>query len=437
MEPSGFLRGVTKLQLIRCAWISFSFVLLVFALTTSDNFTRKFPDIVARAAGKDTSRTDDTRSVPCVKEVDEAEGEHQSQMDFGSHSETVLGSRVDYTAWDTRVGCGNFKKKYSYGNRTSSTLRSLQNPTVDNCTILRKQHVSVLVKKWTWIPDTLNNLYSCDCGLTCLWTNSDVLLDRPDAHLYESATPPSRRRKGEPWRIYMDLEPGRNRAPSQDLFVSYHANDDLQVTYAGAAFHTIRNYYISPVKHDDVLVYWSSSRCVESRQRIASEVLGFLPHHSFGKCLNNVGGMDVILEMYPKCSSGSGAGNVWNQNLHCAMSHYKFVLAIENSQIESYATEKLYYALDAGAVPIYFGAPNVEDFVPPHSIIQGRNFATIQGLAEYVKKVAADPVLYAEYHAWRRCGVLGVYGRTRAVSLDSLPCRLCAAVSSRGGRNSV
>lgn len=121
MEPSGFLRGVTKLQLIRCAWISFSFVLLVFALTTSDNFTRKFPDIVARAAGKDTSRTDDTRSVPCVKEVDEVEGEHQSQMDFGSHSETVLGSRVDYTAWDTRVGCGNFKKKYSYGNRFISS----------------------------------------------------------------------------------------------------------------------------------------------------------------------------------------------------------------------------------------------------------------------------------------------------------------------------
>jgi hypothetical protein len=106
----------------------------------SDNFTGKFPDIVARAAGNDTSRTDDTRSVPCVKEV---EGEHQSLMDFGSHSETVLGSRVDYTVWDTRVGCGNFKKKYSYGNRTSSTVRSLQNPTVDNCTILRKQPVGI------------------------------------------------------------------------------------------------------------------------------------------------------------------------------------------------------------------------------------------------------------------------------------------------------
>jgi hypothetical protein len=59
-----------------------------------------------------------------------------------------------------------------------------------------------------------------------------------------------RRKAGEPWRVYMDLEPGRNRAPSQDMFVSYHANDDLQVTYAGASFHVIRNYYISPVKHD-------------------------------------------------------------------------------------------------------------------------------------------------------------------------------------------
>lgn len=48
----------------------------------------------------------------------------------------------------------------------------------------------------------------------------------------------------------MDLEPGRKKAESQDLFVSYHAEDDLQVTYAGASFHMIRNYYISPEKHN-------------------------------------------------------------------------------------------------------------------------------------------------------------------------------------------
>lgn len=182
------------------------------------------------------------------------------------------------------------------------------------------------------------------------------------------------------------------------------------------------------------MVYWSSSRCVDERQRIASELLPLLSHHSFGKCLNNVGGGDMILKMYPKCSQGSGGGPAWGQNLHCAMSHYKFVLAIENTRTESYVTEKLYYALDVGAIPIYFGAPNVRDFVPPHSFIDGYQFQNIQELADYVKKVAADPLLYAEYHGWRRCGVMGNYGLARAISLDSMPCRLCTKISQLGGR---
>jgi alpha-1,4-fucosyltransferase len=148
-----------------------------------------------------------------------------------------------------------------------------------------------------------------------------------------------------------------------------------------------------------------------------------------------MGGLNKMFDMYPNCNRGSGAGKAWNQNLHCAMSYYKFVLAIENTMSESYVTEKLYYALDAGSIPIYFGAPNVLDFVPPNSIIEGYKYSSIQELAKYVKKLAADPVLYAEYHAWRRCGVMGTYGRTRAVSLDTFPCRLCAAVSKRGGRN--
>lgn len=102
---------------------------------------------------------------------------------------------------------------------------------------------------------------------------------------------------------------------------------------------------------------------------------------------------------------------------------------------ESYVTEKLFYALDSGSVPIYFGAPNVWDFVPPNSIIDGSRFSSLEELASYVRALANDPVAYAEYHAWRRCGILGNYGKTRAVSLDTLPCRLCKAVSRKGGRS--
>jgi alpha-1,4-fucosyltransferase len=183
----------------------------------------------------------------------------------------------------------------------------------------------------------------------------------------------------------------------------------------------------------DALVYWSSSHCVPARMSLARRVLARLPHHSFGRCLGNVeGGNAAIARMYPECET---AGSYWAHHLHCAMSHYKFALAIENTATESYVTEKLFYALDAGAVPIYFGAPNVRDFVPPHSIIDGSSFASLDLLADHVKRVAMSPVLYAEYHAWRRCGVMGPYHHARALSLDTLPCRLCALVSKYGGRD--
>ncbi|XP_024522517.1 alpha-(1,4)-fucosyltransferase-like [Selaginella moellendorffii] len=333
-----------------------------------------------------------------------------------------------FRRWDESVGCSRFRR--SFRNLTGDFVPrppSFQDPEI-KCSKLRKKHVGIHVKSWTWIPDNLDNLYSCGCGLSCLWTKSPVLADKPDALFYEWNKPPVERKSGDPLRIYIDIEPQKQRAPAQDIFVSYHHSSDVQATYAGALFHNSRNYYISPTKNKEVLVYWSSSRCLPERQETASKFLALVNHHSFGKCLNNVGERDAALEMYPECRQ-EGQDQQWNQHLHCAMSHYKFALAIENTRTESYVTEKLFYALDAGTVPIYFGAPNVMDFVPPKSIILASEFSSMESLAEFVKGLAQDPVRYAEYHAWRRCGVTGNYYWARALSLDSLPCRLCAWIS--------
>lgn len=365
-------------------------------------------------------------------------------QDSSSESDSVSKSRkVPFTdlfsafrKWDSQVGCAQFREKYGKNGSFSSSSSSLQD--VDGkaeCSELKMDHVNVLVKGWTWIPDNLDNLYSCRCGLSCLWTKSSVLADKPDALLFETTTPPFQRHQGEPLRVYMDLEAGRKRSGNEDIFISYHAKDDVQSTYAGALFHNNRNYHLSRHKINDTLVYWSSSRCLPERNHLAKRILSLLPHHSFGKCLNNVGGLDMALSLYPACTKDAGEAPKWWDHLHCAMSNYKFVLAIENTKTESYVTEKLFYALDSGAVPIYFGAPNVWDFVPPHSIIDGSKFSSIEKLASYVKALANDPVAYAEYHAWRRCGVVGNYGRTRAASLDTLACRLCEVVSRKNGRN--
>jgi len=341
---------------------------------------------------------------------------------------------VAFKKWDSQVGCVQFREKHkNLGSNGSASLQVVDGDV--GCSELKMEHVNVLVKGWTWIPGNLDNLYSCRCGLSCLWTKSSVLADKPDALLFETTTPPLQRHNGDPLRVYMDLEAGRKRSGREDLFISYHAEDDVQSTYAGALFHNGRNYHVSRRKDNDTLVYWSSSRCLADRNRLAKSLLSLLPHHSFGKCLNNVGGQDMALSFYPECANDASLKPKWWDHLHCAMSHYKFVLAIENTWTESYVTEKLFYAFDSGSVPIYFGAPNVLDFVPPHSIIDGNKFKSMEELASYVKYLANDPVAYAEYHAWRRCGVLGNYGKTRAASLDTLPCRLCEAVSRKGGRN--
>lgn len=102
-----------------------------------------------------------------------------------------------YKKWDSQVGCNQFREKYRDlirgGSSGSNRSDSLQEVGGDSeCNDLNMRHVSVLVKGWTWIPDNLDNLYSCRCGLSCLWTKSSVLADKPDALLFETTTPPSR-----------------------------------------------------------------------------------------------------------------------------------------------------------------------------------------------------------------------------------------------------
>ena len=62
--------------------------------------------------------------------------------------------------------------------------------------------------------------------------------------------------------------------------------------------------------------------------------------------MNNVGGLDMALSFYHECANNANeARKLWD-HLHYSMSHYKFVLAIENTMTESYVTEKLFYAHD-------------------------------------------------------------------------------------------
>ena len=81
---------------------------------------------------------------------------------------------------------------------------------------------------------------------------------------------------------------------------------------------------------------------------------------------------------------------------------YKFCVAVENSEMPHYVSEKVFDALVAGCVPIYFGAPNILDYVPhPDAIIDVRALGGAKKAAEEIARLVADDAAYALKHAWR------------------------------------
>jgi hypothetical protein len=68
---------------------------------------------------------------------------------------------------------------------------------------------------------------------------------------------------------------------------------------------------------------------------------------------------------------------------------YKFAICYENARaITGYITEKIFDCFFAGCVPVYWGAPNVTDFIPADTFIDKREFKTYGELYSYLKNMS-------------------------------------------------
>ncbi len=66
------------------------------------------------------------------------------------------------------------------------------------------------------------------------------------------------------------------------------------------------------------------------------------------------------------------------------LKHYRFAIAYENSSESGYITEKLWDCFAAGVVPVYWGAPNIENYVPADCFIDRRKFASNEALLAFL-----------------------------------------------------
>ena len=66
--------------------------------------------------------------------------------------------------------------------------------------------------------------------------------------------------------------------------------------------------------------------------------------------------------------------------------NYEFCLCFENMSMNGYITEKLFDCLYAGTIPLYFGAPDILDYIPEEVFVNCRKYST---WAEMWKDVAS------------------------------------------------
>lgn len=74
---------------------------------------------------------------------------------------------------------------------------------------------------------------------------------------------------------------------------------------------------------------------------------------------------------------------------HEAMSRHRWALCIENTCFPGYVSEKLFDAMFAGAIPVYYGAPDVEEHVPSDTYLDLRDFTGYRDLWDALHQLSA------------------------------------------------
>jgi hypothetical protein len=76
---------------------------------------------------------------------------------------------------------------------------------------------------------------------------------------------------------------------------------------------------------------------------------------------------------------------------------YKFTIAFENAAWPGYTTEKIYHAMLADTLPIYWGNPLVYRDFNTRSFLNAADFASLDDLVAAVVELDRDDDLYREY----------------------------------------
>jgi hypothetical protein len=199
-----------------------------------------------------------------------------------------------------------------------------------------------------------------------------------------------------------------------DLTMTYRRDADIVTPYFRPE---LRRLLITPArpKSDERLcaLFLSGRQDLSGRIAYARELTRRIDVHSYGRRLRN-----------RRIRPDHG-----RENKMKVIGGYKFTLAFENAIAPDYVTEKFFDPLIAGSVPVYLGAPNVDELAPAdRCYIDVADFDGPEALAGHLQSLAGDDDAYGEYLSWKqrplRPSFLGLLEQQRTPPLV----RLCQQV---------
>jgi len=274
------------------------------------------------------------------------------------------------------------------------------------------RHPNIPIMLW-WTPFTGDDgLQTCG-EYKCLFTNDRSYRHHPmlktvffygtDFKPYDVPLP---RKSGEDWALFHEESPKNNPIFSHQVMMSNfnhtstfrrHSDFPLTTQYIEDLDMVTNPYFLIPlnVKNrmiDDGLapVAYVQSGCdtPAGRDEWVQEFMKHVKVDSYGECLNNKRLMEDI----------KGSEQMEHKEYISLLAKYKFIISIENAVCDDYVTEKLWRTLKVGAVPIYLGAANIEQYLPNRkSAILVKDFESVEAVAKHVKILHNDETQYKAY----------------------------------------
>jgi len=283
-----------------------------------------------------------------------------------------------------------------------------------------------------------------DCDVNCVEAGTtEACQQKADAVVYHMPTRGGRGPDPHPsgqLQIAMSMESTfnhRHQEPSHlkqlgyDKVATTRPESEAQVTYFTiASFETVRETVdgqfrgvsktrVKPwSEREGVAFVASNCMTAGTRERmkfVSQLVAAGVPVDSLGRCTPD-GSRSLHSEYYR------------NARKEDFLQKYKVYLAFENSAEPGYVTEKIMDGYAAGAVPVYWGAPDVDNYVPPNSMIHVRNNHDIEQVAAKIKEVLSNQQKWEELVEWRQQDPKSwpafSYEKQHAL-LPSVSCRMC------------